>query len=311
MNKDSKIYIAGHTGLVGSNLLGYLQNNGFTNIVVQTRSEANLLDQRQVGNLFYYIKPEYVFLVAAKVGGIQANIDKPAEFIYQNLMIEANVIQAAMVSKVKKLLFLGSSCIYPREALQPMKEEYFLDGKPEPTNEAYALSKIAGISLCKSYNKQYGTNFISLMPPNIYGPGDHFDQNGHVLASLINKFHSAKVQGLDKVILWGTGKAYREFMYVDDLVSAMMFAMNSIDATIDNPFYNCGTGYDISVLELSQLIAQVVGFTGRIVWDLDKPDGMPRKLMDSSKFIAKGWTPKVSLLDGITKTYEWFLREMK
>lgn len=313
MNNDmwnSKVYVAGHTGLVGSALCEHMRVDLFQPIL-DPRYSGTRLDlccQRDVDSYFLTNRPEYVFLIAAKVGGIQANIDSPAEFLYNNLMIQSNVIDAAYTHGVKKLLFLGSSCIYPRAAAQPMKEEYLLSGPLESTNESYALAKIAGIKMCQSYNEQYGANFIALMPPNLYGPGDNFSENGHVLASLIKKFHIAKSTSVSWVELWGTGEARREFLFVDDLVNAMMYAMNNIDATSDRIFYNVGSGIDMSINDLAYLVRDIVGYKGRISWNKHMPNGMPQKLLDSSRINAEGWFAETSLEEGIQKTYNWFLQ---
>ena len=305
MELNSKIYIAGHNGRVGSAIIRALECRGQTNIISRRSSELDLKNQRDVNNFFLHEKPEYVFLAAAKVGGIGANIERPAEFLYDNLLINSNVIHAAYGHQVKKLLFLGSSCIYPRLSQQPMKEEYLLDGKLEPTNEGYALSKIIGIKLCEYYNKQYGTNYISAMPPNLYGENDNFDPNhSHVIAALIRKFHEAKRNNNDEVIIWGTGSARREFLYVDDAAEACMFLMDNYN---NSEHINIGSSEDISILKLAKLVGEIVGYKGTILTDITKPDGMPRKLMDSSKIIDLGWSYKFSLQKGIAKTYEYFL----
>ena len=281
MKLSSKIYVAGHTGLVGSAIMRKLKNEGYDNIITRSSDELDLRRQADVEEFFEEEKPEYVFLAAAKVGGIRANDKYSAEFIYDNLMIESNVIHSAYENDVKKLLFLGSSCIYPKHAPQPMKEEHLLTGKLEPTNEAYAVAKITGIKLCHHYNKQYGTNFISAMPTNLYGPKDNFDlETSHVLPALIRKFHEAKINDQDSVTIWGTGSPKREFLYVDDLADALHFLMNNYD---ENQFVNIGVGKDISIIDLAELIKDVVGFEGKIVKDTSKPDGTPRKLLDVSK----------------------------
>ena len=307
---NSKIYVAGHTGLVGSALCERMKIDQFQQVLdpKYNGTRLDLCCQKDVDSYFLINRPEYVFLIAAKVGGIQANIDSPAEFIYNNLMIQSNVIDAAFAHGVKKLLFLGSSCIYPRAAPQPMMEEYLMSGPLEPTNESYALAKIAGIKMCQSYNEQYGTNFIALMPPNLYGPGDNFTEGGHVLASLIRKFHIAKVKGYNFVEFWGTGEARREFLFVNDLVSAMIYTMNHIDATPDRTFYNVGSGIDVTIEELACLIRDIVGYKGTIVWNTEMPNGMPQKLLDSSRITKRGWYPTVSLDEGIKRTYKWFLQ---
>lgn len=309
MNKNSKIYIAGHTGLVGSALVRNLSTNSYTNLVMRTQKELNLLDALAVQNFFEAEKPEYVILAAAKVGGIKANNDFPADFIYQNLGIEMNVIHNAYRSGVKKLLFLGSSCIYPRECPQPIKEEYLLTGSLEPTNEPYAVAKIAGIKMCQSYNRQYGTKYISVMPTNIYGPFDNFDLNSsHVLPALIRKFHEAKLANAPETIVWGTGTPRREFLHVDDLADACIFLMNHYD---ENDIVNIGTGEDMTIAEIAELVQKVVGFESTIVQDATKPDGTPRKLLSVEKLHSIGWKHKIPLEEGITNTYQWFLENKK
>ncbi len=305
MDKNSKIYIAGHKGLVGSALVRVLKQNGYSNLLVKTKEELDLTSGRDVSDFFAQENPDYVFLAAAKVGGILANKTFPADFIRENLMIETNVIDAAYKNKVKKLLFLGSSCIYPKNAPQPMKEEYLLTGDLEPTNQAYAVAKIAGIVMCQSYNKQYGTNFISVMPTNLYGEGDNFDlENSHVLPAMIRKFDDAKKNNAKEVVLWGTGTPKREFLYVDDVAIASVFLMNNYDS---GEIINIGTGEDLSILELANMVKECVGYDGNIVWDSSRPDGAPRKLLDVSKIKALGWSPKINLVDGIKKTYSWYL----
>lgn len=304
MNKDSKIFVAGHRGLVGSALVRTLEKAGYHNLVLRTHAELDLLDQNAVRAFFSKESPEYVFLAAAKVGGIMANKTYPADFIRENLAVELNVIDAAYRNEVKKLLFLGSSCIYPRLCPQPIKEEYLLTGELEPTNKAYALAKIAGIVMCESYNKQYGTNFISVMPTNLYGINDNFDlENSHVLPAMIRKFHEAKTIGASSVTLWGTGVAQREFLHVDDLASACLFLMNTYN---DSSIVNIGTGEDLSIKNLAEQIQNVVGYNGTIVWDTTKPDGTPRKLLDVSKLHTLGWHHKISLKEGLETTYEWY-----
>ncbi|PXV62300.1 GDP-L-fucose synthase [Halanaerobium congolense] len=304
MEKDAKIYVAGHRGLVGSAIMRKLKKEGYNNLVYRTSSELDLRRQEKVEEFFKKEKPEYVILAAAKVGGIQANDTYSAEFLYDNLMIETNVIDAAYQNDVKKLLFLGSSCIYPKFADQPMKEDYLLSGKLESTNEGYAVAKITGIKLCEHYNKQYDTNFISAMPTNLYGPNDNFDlETSHVLPALIRKFHEAKVNDEDEVVIWGTGKPRREFLHVDDLADALLFLMNNYDG---DQFVNVGVGKDISILELAELIKDIVGFEGEIVNDLSKPDGTPRKLMDVTRLNDLGWEAQISLEEGIKDTYQWF-----
>jgi len=304
MKLNSKIYVAGHDGLVGSAIMRKLKSEGYKNIVTRTFKELDLRRQEDVEKFFEEEKPEYVFLAAAKVGGINANNVYSAEFIYDNLMIETNVINSAYENDVKKLLFLGSSCIYPKHAPQPMKEKHLLTGKLEPTNEAYAIAKITGIKICYHYNKQYGTNYISVMPTNLYGPHDNFDlETSHVLPALIRKFHEAKINDEDSVTIWGTGSPKREFLYVDDLADAVVYLMNNYE---NNQFVNIGVGKDISILELAELIKDVVGFKGDIVKDTSKPDGTPRKLLDVSKLHDTGWKHSVDLREGIEKTYKWF-----
>lgn len=312
MEKHSKIFVAGHRGLVGSAIVRKLQAEGYNNLVLRTHAELDLLNQEVVADFFATEKPDYVFLAAAKVGGILANNTYPADFIYQNLQIQNNIIHQSYLNGVKKLLFLGSSCIYPRECPQPMKEEYLLSGKLEPTNEPYALAKIAGIKMCQSYNRQYGTNFIAVMPTNLYGQGDNFDlQNSHVLPALIRKFHEAKMRGDKEVVAWGTGAPRREFLYVDDMADGSLFLMNNFNPSKEQNekgeiFTNLGTGIDVTIKELTELVKQVVGFVGEIVWDTTKPDGTPQKLQDMTKMHALGWQHKVELEEGIIMTYEWY-----
>lgn len=308
MEKNAKIYVAGHKGLVGSAIVRKLETEGYSNLVFRTHAELDLTNQAAVKAFFEAEKPEYVFLAAAKVGGIGANSAFPAEFIYQNLAIETNVIHQAWLSGVKKLLFLGSSCIYPKFAPQPMKEEFLLTGALEPTNEAYAIAKIAGLKMCEFYNRQYGANFISCMPTNLYGPNDNFDlETSHVLPAMIRKFHDAKVQGAEKVVLWGTGSPLREFLHVDDMADGCLFLMNNYN---DPQFVNLGSGEEISIKDLANMIYDVVGFKGDIQWDSSKPDGTPRKLLDVSKLKNSGWQYSRSLKQGITETYAWYLSYM-
>ena len=305
MNKNSKIYVAGHRGLVGSAIVRNLEERGYTNIICRTHKELDLTRQADVEKFFAEEKPEYVFLAAAKVGGIQANNTRPAEFIYENLMIESNIIHSAYKYGVKKLLFLGSSCIYPKFANQPIKEEYLLTGELEPTNEAYAIAKITGIELCKFYRRQYGCDFISAMPTNLYGINDNFDlETSHVLPALIRKFHEAKINNQEEVVMWGTGKPLREFMYVDDLADALVHLMVNYS---DEIHVNMGTGKDLSIGELAQIVKEVVGYEGKIVNDLSKPDGTPRKLLDVSRLEATGRKYKTELREGIEKVYKWYL----
>jgi GDP-L-fucose synthase len=305
MNKDAKIYVAGHRGLVGSAILRKLQADGYTNLVYKTSQELDLRDRNQVDRFFEEEKPEYVFLAAAKVGGIVANNEYPADFIRDNLMIQTNVIDAAYRNGVKKLLFLGSTCIYPKFAPQPLKEEYLLTGELEPTNEPYAIAKIAGIKMCQSYNRQYGTKYISVMPTNLYGPNDNFDlHTSHVLPALIRKFHEAKENNAPYVEVWGTGTPRREFLYSDDLADACVFLMNNYEG---NEIVNVGVGEDISIKELAEKIKNIVGYKGEIKFDTTKPDGTPRKLVDVSKINALGWKASISLDEGLQKAYQWFL----
>jgi GDP-L-fucose synthase len=309
MNEHSCIYVAGHRGLVGSAIWRALERRGFKNLIGRTRSEVNLLDAAAVQKFFAEAKPEFVFIAAAKVGGIHANNTQPAAFLYENLQIQNNLIHTASQSGVRKLLFLGSSCIYPRLAPQPLKEEYLLAGPLEPTNEWYAVAKIAGIKLCQAYRRQYGCDFISAMPTNMYGPNDNYDlQTSHVLPALIRKFHEAKQTAAATVACWGTGAPLREFLYADDLASACVFLMQQYS---EEQFINVGFGSDISIRQLAELIKRVVGFAGDIVWDSSKPDGTPRKLMDSSRLFALGWRPQVDLETGIRRTYEDFLRKQQ
>jgi len=306
MEPDAKIYVAGHQGLVGGAILRRLQAAGFKNLVGRSLQELDLRDQAAVTDFFGRERPEYVFLAAARVGGIRANDTFPAEFIYDNLMIEANIIHQAYRHEVKKLLFLGSSCIYPRLCPQPMKEDYLLDGKLEPTNEAYAVAKIAGIKLCQSYNRQYGTNFISVMPTNLYGPGDNFDLlDSHVIPALIRKFHQGKAEGAQEVPVWGTGTPRREFLYVDDLADACLFLMERYQ---EGEIINVGVGQDVQILELARQVAAVTGYQGQIVLDPSYPDGTPRKLLDVSRMTGMGWQAQTPLPEGLKKTYDWFCR---
>lgn len=319
MNKTKKIYIAGHTGMVGSAILRKLKSEGFENITLRTSKELDLRNQSDVNEFFKNEKPEIVILAAAKVGGILANNTYRAEFIYDNLMIAANVIHASYLNNVEKLIFLGSSCIYPKFAPQPMKEEYLLTGELEPTNEPYAIAKIAGIKLCENYYRQYGCNFYSVMPTNLYGPNDNFDlETSHVLPALIRKFHEVKQRKMNKeqgkVIVWGTGKPRREFLYVDDLADAIFYLMNKIDAKdiyeLGISHLNIGTGEDLTISELAELIKNIVGFDGDIIYDTSKPDGTPRKLLDVTRIHNLGWKHKTSLEEGIKKTYEWYLENV-
>ena len=305
MNLDAKIYVAGHRGLVGSAIVRNLEAKGYKNIIYRTHKELDLTNQEAVRRFFEEEKPEYVFLAAAKVGGIHANNTYPADFIYDNLMIQNNVIKAAHDFEVKKLLFLGSTCIYPKMAPQPIKEEYLLTGSLEETNEAYAVAKIAGLEMCKFFKRQYGDNFISCMPTNLYGPNDNFDlKNSHVLPALIRKFHEAKVNNSEAVEVWGTGTPLREFLYVDDMADACVFLMENYDG---EQHVNIGTGEEVSIRELAETVKEVVGFDGELVFNTDMPDGTPRKLTTVDKLHGLGWKHKVSLDKGIRLAYSWFL----
>lgn len=308
MDRTDKIYIAGHRGLVGSEIKRQLEEYGYTNLIYKTRKELDLTNQLAVNKLFVLEKPDYVFLAAAKVGGIHANSTYPAEFIYHNLAIQSNVIHASYRYGIKKLLFLGSSCIYPKFTLQPMKEEYLLTGELEPTNEPYAIAKIAGIKMCQAYNRQYNTNFISVMPTNLYGPNDNFDlKYSHVLPALIRKFHEAKIENKSEVEIWGTGQPKREFLYVENLADACVFLMNNYDYKDIGALINIGTGEDLTIKQLAEIIKNIIGFNGELKFNRDRPDGTPRKLMDVSKLHSLGWRAKTSLEDGIRKTYDWFI----
>ncbi|MGU8814890.1 GDP-L-fucose synthase [Clostridium perfringens] len=309
MNKNSKIYVAGHRGLVGSAIVRNLEEKGFKNIICRTHKELDLTNQNEVRRFFEEERPEYVFLAAAKVGGIHANNIYPADFIYENLMIQNNVIKAAHDFEVKKLLFLGSTCIYPKMAPQPIKEDYLLTGSLEETNEAYAVAKIAGLEMCKFFKRQYGDNFISCMPTNLYGPNDNFDlKNSHVLPALIRKFHEAKVNNSEVVEVWGTGKPLREFLYVDDMADACVFLMENYDG---EQHVNIGTGVEVSIRELAETVKEVVGFEGELVFNTDMPDGTPRKLTTVDKLNSLGWKHKVDLNNGIKMAYDWFLENYK
>ena len=305
MNKHDRIYVAGHRGLVGSAIVRRLKADGYENLVFRSSEELDLREQQAVRDFFAAEKPDYVILAAARVGGILANDTWPADFIYDNLMMEANVIHASYENDVKKLLALGSTCIYPKMAEQPLKEEYLLSGPLEPTNEWYAVAKIAGIKLCQAFQRQYGCNFIAAMPTNLYGPGDNFDlEKSHVLPAMIRKFHEAKLKQSPTVTLWGTGKASREFLHVDDLADACLFLLREYD---DPEIINIGVGEDLSIAELAGMVRDVVGFQGEIVYDASKPDGTPRKLVDTSKINSLGWQAKTALREGIENTYRWFL----
>jgi GDP-L-fucose synthase len=309
MHLNSKIYVAGHNGMVGSAIDRLLKKKGYTNLIKKTSSELDLRNQTKTENFFKEQQPEYVFLAAAKVGGILANNNYKADFLYDNLMIEANIIHAAANSGVKKLLFLGSSCIYPKFAPQPIKEEYLLTGELEPTNDAYAIAKITGIKLCEAYRAQYGSNFISVMPTNLYGIGDNYHpQNSHVLPALIRKFHEAKFENHDQVTIWGTGTPRREFLFADDLADACLFLMENYD---EKEIINVGSGTDYTISELAQIIKDIIGYEGEIIYDHTKPDGTPRKLMDSSRVNALGWKPVTGLKEGIQQAYNDFLTNQK
>ncbi len=311
MNKNSRIFIAGHRGMAGSAIKRKLGSRGYTNLLYRTRGELDLTNQQAVNEFFKSQKPEYVFLAAAKVGGIMANSTYPAEFIYENLMIEANVIHAAYVNGVKKLLFLGSSCIYPRLAPQPLKEEYLLTGELEVTNEAYAIAKIAGIRMCKHYNQQYETNFISVMPTNLYGPNDNYDlKTSHVMAALIRKFHEAKKNNEPEVTVWGTGNPRREFLHVDDMADACIFLMEKYTFSDIGEFVNIGIGEDLTIRELADLIKDIVGYDGKIVYDHSKPDGTPQKLLDVTKLHRLGWKASIQLKDGIEMVYREYIHKI-
>ena len=305
IHKDAKIYVAGHRGLVGSAIVRRLQVEGYSNVITRTSRQLDLREQQQVRQFFAEEKPDYVFLAAAKVGGILANESYPAEFLYDNLMIEANVIDAAYRGGVTKLLALGSTCIYPRLAPQPLKENSLLTGALEPTNQWYAVAKIAGIKLCQAYQRQHGCRFIAAMPTNLYGPGDNFDlNNSHVLPALIRKFHEAKLNGSPSVTLWGSGKPLREFLHVDDLADACLFLLENYD---EADIINIGVGEDLSIADLAELVRGIVGFEGKIEYDASKPDGTPRKLVDTTKINALGWKARIGLRAGIEATYRWFL----
>lgn len=304
LDRSKKIYVAGHRGLVGSALVRKLEKEGFANIITRTHQELDLTRQADVEEFFEAEKPDYVILAAAKVGGIHANDTYPADFIMKNLQMECNVIDAAYKNQVQKLLFLGSSCIYPRECPQPIKEEYLLSDYLEKTNEAYALAKIAGLKMCSYYNKQYGTNYISVMPCNLYGINDNFSlENSHVLPALMRKFHEAKIKGESRVTVWGSGKPLREFLNVDDLADACLFLMDNYEG---DDFFNVGYGEEVTIMELAELVKKTVGFEGEIVMDASKPDGTMRKLTDISRIKALGWEPKITLEAGLKETYRWF-----
>lgn len=309
MEKTDKIYIAGHRGLVGSAILRKLETEGYNKLLLKTSSELDLRNQNQVTELFKQETPDYIFMAAAKVGGILANDTYPAHFIHDNLAMQTNIIHQAYLNGVKKLLFLGSSCIYPKHASQPMKEEHLLTGPLEPTNAPYAVAKIAGITMCQAYNRQYGTCFISAMPTNLYGPGDNFDlETSHVLPALIRKFHEAKIYEKSVVEIWGSGNPRREFLYVDDLADACLFLMQNYD---ESEIINVGVGEDVTILELASIIKDVIGYRGDIVLDRTKPDGTPRKLLNVNKLFSMGWKPQYGLLAGIENTYNWYVENLK
>ena len=304
MQKNARIYVAGHRGLVGSAIWRELERQGFTNLIGRTHAELELLDAAAVRKFYAEVKPEFVFVAAARVGGILANNNYPAQFLHDNLAVQNHLIHGAHEAGVTKLLFLGSSCIYPKHAPQPLKEEYLLSGPLEPTNEWYAIAKIAGVKMCQAYRRQYGCNFISAMPTNMYGPNDHYDlQNSHVLPALIRKFHEAKISGAKEVVCWGSGEPSREFLYADDLGRACVFLMECYD---EEQFINVGFGSDVTIRELAETVQRIVGFAGAIIWDRSKPDGTPRKWMDSSRLLALGWKPEVNLEQGIALAYADF-----
>jgi len=308
MDRAARIFVAGHRGLVGSAVVRRLRAAGCTNLLTATREQLDLRDQAAVNYWFRANQPEYVFLVAGTVGGILANSTRPAEFLYDNMMIHGTVVHAAHLYAVRRLLYLGSSCIYPRECPQPMKEEYLLSGPLEPTNEAYALAKIAGIKLCQTYRKQYGSDFIAAMPTNLYGPQDNFDLNSsHVLPAFIRKFHEAKLAGRDEVVIWGSGTPRREFLHVDDLADACLHLMEHYDAA---EHINVGTGADLSIRELAEMVGEIVHPSARLVFDATKPDGTPRKLLDVSRLHGLGWRHTIELRAGIAATYEWFMHQL-
>lgn len=309
MQRSEKIFIAGHNGLVGKALVHILKETGYTNLLLPSRQKLDLTKQSSVNHFFEAHKPDYVFLAAAKVGGIHANNTYRGDFIYQNLMIQTNVIEAAKQYDVKRLLFLGSSCIYPRDSLQPMKEEYLLTSSLEKTNEPYAIAKIAGIKMCEAYNSQYGTNFVTVMPTNLYGANDNFDLNtSHVLPALLRKFHEAKMAHRPDVVIWGTGKPKREFLHVNDLASACLHIMNKTDV---NDMVNVGSGEEVSIQQLADMISHIVGFHGEIIFDPSMPDGTPRKLLDCTRLNKLGWQKKISLEEGINQTYSWFVKHYR
>ncbi|TYO98373.1 GDP-L-fucose synthase [Geothermobacter ehrlichii] len=316
MNKNSRIFVAGARGLVGSAMVRRLRAEGYDNLLTPERDQLDLTNQAAVRDFFHREKPEYVILAAARVGGIHANNTYPAEFIYQNLAIQNNVIHSAWECGVERLLFLGSSCIYPRLAPQPMREEHLLTGSLEPTNEPYAIAKIAGLKMCEAYNRQYGTRFVAVMPTNLYGPGDNFHpENSHVLPALIRRFHEAKLAGASEVVVWGSGKPMREFLFVDDMADGSLFVLNLPDEVLAENllsyprpcFVNLGTGEDVSIRQLAETVREVVGFAGKLVFDTSKPDGTPRKLLEVSRLRELGWRARTPLREGIEQTYRWFL----
>ncbi|MNI44502.1 GDP-L-fucose synthase [compost metagenome] len=311
MQTNSKIYVAGHRGMVGSAIVRRLQEKGYKNVFGKMSRELDLRNQESVKQFFAQEQPEYVFLAAAKVGGILANSTFPAQFLYDNLMIQSNIIEAAKNHGVKKLLFLGSTCIYPRLAPQPLKEEYLLSGALEPTNEPYAIAKIAGIKMCNAYNKQYGTDYISVMPTNLYGPNDNFDlEQSHVLPALMRKIHEAKVNGDESVTLWGSGTPLREFLHVDDLADACVYLMENQSAQEIDTFVNIGTGNEISIRELAELLCNIIGYKGNLVYDSEKPDGTPRKVTDVARLEQLGWRYSIELKEGVQDTYQWYLEHV-
>jgi GDP-L-fucose synthase len=308
MRPNSSIYVAGDSGLAGSAIIRRLKAGGYHNLITRTHAELDLTQQEDVNSFFESVQPEFVFIAAGRVGGIYANNTYPAEFIYQNLMIESNVIHAAFGNQVQKLLFLGSSCIYPRNAPQPMKEEYLLTGYLEPTNEAYAIAKIAGIKMCAAYNRQYGTNYLSVMPTNLYGLGDNYDpKNSHVLPALIRRMHEAKTQHQAEVVIWGSGSPWREFLFSSDLADACVFLMERCNAADLGEFVNIGFGQEITIRKLAELVAEVVGFNGKLTFDTSKPDGTPRKLLDITRMKALGWEAQTGFREGIQQAYDDFL----
>lgn len=308
MDKKAKIFVAGHKGLVGAAVVRKLESEGFTNLILKTRQELDLMDQGAVKTFFETEKPEYVVDSAAKVGGIKANMTYPTEFLYENLQIQNNLIWSAKESRVKKFLFLGSSCIYPRDCPQPMNEDSFMKGRPEPTNEAYAYAKICGMKLCEYIHEEHGMNFISCMPTNIYGQGDNFDpETSHVIPSLMRRMHEAKINNTPEVVIWGTGVSRREFLHVDDLADAIVWLLNDYS---DKQFLNVGTGEDISIKELAEMIKELVGYEGELVFDATKPDGMPKKLLDVTRLHNAGWKHRIAFTEGLKDTYQWYIKNV-